>query len=137
MQRALGRGGLCHTVNRHPCTKALHLQGLASWKRAGGDLFAVFSSTGRYSKWGSWGVVEAHDQDPATAPQYQALIEFIAKNPTQQGSLLPTSLGSDEPNGLTVESPGQSDTAEPEERRLECRPGCACAKTPSPNGGAT
>ena len=91
-QHLVGHGGaennkaletLFHTVNRHPRMKDLYLQDLASWKIAGGKLFAAFSSTGRYSKWGSWGVLEAHDQNPATAPKYQALMEFITKNPTR------------------------------------------------------
>ena len=89
-QHLVGHGGaennkaletLLHTANRDARMKALYLRDLASWKQAGGKLFAVFSSTGRYSKWGSWGVLEYHDQDPATAPKYQALIEFIDKTP--------------------------------------------------------
>jgi len=52
-----------------------------AWEQAGGKLFAVFSSTGRYSKWGSWGVLEHHGQDPATAPKYKAMVQFMEKNP--------------------------------------------------------
>jgi len=88
-QHLVGHGGaennkalekLFHAANRDPRMKGLYLEDLAGWKQAGGKLFAVFSSTGRYSKWGSWGVLESGDQDPATAPKYQALLEFIAKN---------------------------------------------------------
>jgi len=89
-QHLVGHGGaennkalekLFHTANRDPRMKTLYLKDLAGWRQAGGKLFAVFSSTGRYSKWGSWGVLEHGDQDLTTAPKYQALLEFIEKNP--------------------------------------------------------
>ena len=44
-------------------------------------MMAIFSSTGRYSKWGSWGIMEYHGQPLAEAPKYQAVIEFLDKNP--------------------------------------------------------
>lgn len=40
-----------------------------------------FSSTGRYSKWGSWGLMEYHGQPTAQAPKYNATIQFLNKNP--------------------------------------------------------
>jgi hypothetical protein len=89
-QHLVGHGGaennkalekLFQTANRDPRMKKLYLKDLAGWKQSGGKLFAVFASVGRYSKWGSWGVLEHADQDPATAPKYQALLEFVEKNP--------------------------------------------------------
>jgi hypothetical protein len=89
-QHLVGHGGaennkvlekLFQTVNRDPRMMKLYLVDLANWKQSGGKLFAVFSSTGRYSKWGSWGVIEYSDQDLTGAPKYQALLEFIKKNP--------------------------------------------------------
>jgi hypothetical protein len=85
-QHLVGHGGaennekltqLFHAVNRHPKMKALYLRNLKDWEDAGGDLFCVFSSVGRPSKWGSWGVLEYAAQDPAQAPKYQALREYL------------------------------------------------------------
>lgn len=39
-----------------------------------------FSSMGRPSKYGSWGILEDMYQDPKSAPKYQALTEFIQQN---------------------------------------------------------
>ncbi len=51
------------------------------WKQSGGTMMAIFSSMGRYSKWGSWGLMEYHDQSKSSAPKYQAVLEFLEKNP--------------------------------------------------------
>ncbi len=72
---------LFHAANRHPRMKQLYLNYLAGWKRNGGTLMAIFSSTGTYSKWGSWGLLEYHRQPPAEAPKYQAVLEFLKENP--------------------------------------------------------
>lgn len=70
---------LFHAANRHPGMKDLYLRNLKDWQEAGGGLFCVFSSLGRYSKWGSWGLLESHDQDPATAPKFQAILEYLGR----------------------------------------------------------
>lgn len=89
-QHLVGHGGaennekmteLFHAANRHPRMKALYLDYLAGWKQSGGTLMAIFSSMGAYSKWGSWGLLEYHGQDPAEAPKYQAVIQFLQDNP--------------------------------------------------------
>jgi hypothetical protein len=89
-QHLVGHGGaenneklmnLFHAANRHPRMKQLYLDYLAGWKANGGTLAAIFSSMGRYSKWGSWGLMEHHDQPPADAPKYQAVLHFLDANP--------------------------------------------------------
>jgi hypothetical protein len=89
-QHLVGHGGaennkameqLFHAANRHPRMKQLYLDYLAGWKENGGTMMAIFSSTGRFSKWGSWGIMEYHGQPVAEAPKYQAVIEFLEKNP--------------------------------------------------------
>ncbi len=89
-QHLVGHGGaennekmmqLFHAANRHPHMKALYLDYLAGWKQSGGTLMAIFSSMGTYSKWGSWGLLEYHGQDPAEAPKYQAVMQFLQDNP--------------------------------------------------------
>lgn len=85
-QHLVGYGGaennqklmeLLIAANRDPLMKDLYRDYFRGWKDAGGDLLMVFSSTGRPSKWGSWGALESQTQDPATAPKYQAVQEFI------------------------------------------------------------
>jgi hypothetical protein len=85
-QHLVGHGGaennaeltrLLQAANRHPRMKELYLQDLRGWRESGGRLMCVFSSMGNYSKWGSWGVLENGGQDAASAPKYQALLEFL------------------------------------------------------------
>lgn len=71
---------LFHAANRHPAMKELYRQNLRDWEEAGGDVFCVFASMGRYSKWGSWGVLEHTGQDPSTAPKYQAVQEYLKRS---------------------------------------------------------
>ncbi len=89
-QHLVGHGGaennekmmqLFHAANRHPRMRQLYLDYLAGWKQNGGTLMAIFSSMGTYSKWGSWGLLEYHGQDPAEAPKYQAVMQFLQDNP--------------------------------------------------------
>lgn len=89
-QHLVGTGGaennkeltaLFIAANRDPRMKELYQEDLRGWKKAGGGLFAAFTSMGRYGKWGSWGILENRDQDPARAPKYQAIIEFMGKTP--------------------------------------------------------
>ena len=68
---------LFHTMNRDPRMKRLYLKDLNRWHRAGGGIFVTFASTGTYSKWGSWGLLEHGFQDTDTAPKYQAVQEYI------------------------------------------------------------
>jgi len=89
-QHLVGHGGaennkameeLFHAANRHPRMKQLYLKYLSGWKENSGTMMAIFSSMGRYSKWGGWGIMEYHGQPIAEAPKYQAVIEFLEKNP--------------------------------------------------------
>ncbi len=69
-------------TNRHPRMKDLYTTYLNQWKTAGGKMFANFSSVGSPSKYGSWCILEYQNQDIATAPKYQAVMDFITANPT-------------------------------------------------------
>jgi len=89
-QHLVGHGGaenneplmeLFHAANRHRRMKQLYLDYLTGWKQNGGTLAAIFSSMGRYSKWGSWGLMEHQGQPPAEAPKYQAVLQFLQDNP--------------------------------------------------------
>jgi hypothetical protein len=87
-QHLVGYGGaennekltkLFHEANRHPKMKELYLEDLKNWQEIGGSTFCVFSSVGRYTKWGSWGVLEYSDQKEDTAPKMMALREWMKK----------------------------------------------------------
>ena len=66
-------------ANRDPAMKALYLDYLAGWRARGGRLFVHFSSTSRFTKWGSWGFAEWYDETGAA--KLAALREFAAANP--------------------------------------------------------
>ncbi len=65
-------------ANRHPRMGRLYTQYLDAWRDAGGDLCAVFSSVGRFSKWGSWGLLEFYDDD---TPKFRAVMQWNEANP--------------------------------------------------------
>ena len=73
--------GLFKAANRDSRMTALYAQYLANWVAAGGDMFVHYSDVTSYTKYGSWGALEYQDQDPNTAPKYQALMTFAAQHP--------------------------------------------------------
>lgn len=44
---------------------------LGAWQREGGSLFCHFSSVGRWTKWGSWGLIEYYDDGPSASPIFR------------------------------------------------------------------
>ncbi|MCI0587488.1 MAG: BACON domain-containing protein [Planctomycetes bacterium] len=68
-------------ANRDPGMYLLYLQLLDGWRTLGGKTLVAFASMSRYTQFGRWGLLEWHDQDPATAPKYVAFEDFIAANP--------------------------------------------------------
>ena len=63
---------LFHAANRHPRMGRVYQKYFDAWTSAGGDLFSYFASTGGWSKWGSWGILEWFDDDPAQSPKFAA-----------------------------------------------------------------
>jgi hypothetical protein len=70
---------LLHEVNRHPRMAKIYDQYFSAWEAAGGDLLCHFSSVGQWSKWGSWGLLEYADQDPASSPKFVATMRWGRK----------------------------------------------------------
>lgn len=68
------------SANRDPRMGDVLNTHLGQWKNDGGELFMYFASAGRYSRFGSWGLLERIDQVPNTA-KYSAVKSFIANNP--------------------------------------------------------
>lgn len=56
---------------------------LKGWKDEGGDMIAMFSSIGRWSKWGSWGLMEFYDSKPEDYPKFLQTMRW-AKSLGQQ-----------------------------------------------------
>jgi hypothetical protein len=68
-------------ANRSPRMRDLYLEYYGQWAASGGDTMLQFYDIGSWSKWGFWGALEYVTQDPATAPKYRGLTEFIASHP--------------------------------------------------------
>ena len=58
-------------ANRHPAMSGLYSRYLSGLVSAGVSRIVHFSSLGAASRFGSWGLAEWQDQDPATAPKQQ------------------------------------------------------------------
>ena len=50
-----------------------------AWQRHGGGLFCYYASVSRWSKWGSWGVLQYADEGPASSPKYRALVRWAQR----------------------------------------------------------
>lgn len=71
---------LFKAANRSPRMTTVYAQYLNNWVTAGGDMFVHYSDVTAFTRYGSWGSLEYQDQDPATAPKYQALVSFAASH---------------------------------------------------------
>jgi hypothetical protein len=67
---------LFHAANRHPRMGEIYRKYYEAWTTAGGDLFCYFASTGAWSKWGSWGILEWYDEDPVKSPKFMATMRW-------------------------------------------------------------
>ncbi|MCH5375557.1 MAG: hypothetical protein JJ992_16425, partial [Planctomycetes bacterium] len=70
---------LFHAANTDPRMGAIYDQYYAAWADAGGDVFCYFSSIGRWSKWGSWGIMQFYDSDPAKSPKFMSTVKWARK----------------------------------------------------------
>lgn len=69
---------LFHAANRDIGMRGLYLDDLLGWHDTAGGVHVAFSHIGAYSKWGSWGLLEAQSQDPASAPKWMGVGDFLA-----------------------------------------------------------
>jgi hypothetical protein len=67
---------LLQAVNADPRMEALYVKYFAMWQREGGDLFCHYASTGQWSKWGCWSLVQYLDEDPLRSPKYRAVARW-------------------------------------------------------------
>jgi hypothetical protein len=66
-------------ANRDPRMGEFYNRLLTDWFDGGGGVFVAFNSCGKPGKYGSWGLLEGHGQNPRTAPKYQAFQRFAAE----------------------------------------------------------
>ena len=71
--------GLFQAANRDPRMGGLYLQHLAHWQASGGGLYVLFNSMGEYTKWGSWGLLEAEGVPNAKWDAVQSLLANAGK----------------------------------------------------------
>ncbi|MFD1952562.1 hypothetical protein ACFSGX_17425 [Sphingomonas arantia] len=70
-------------LQRRPEFHALETQNYRAFQAAGGALYVNFGIIGTPSKWGNWSALETVRQ--ATTPRYQALRDWIGRNPPWSG----------------------------------------------------
>jgi hypothetical protein len=70
---------LLHAANRHPRLGAIYDRYFDLWAKNGGDLFCYFASVGSWSKWGSWGILEFYDDNPARAPKFRSVMGWAKR----------------------------------------------------------
>lgn len=69
-----------HACNRHPRMGDMYRRYYDEWAQLGGDTFAVFSSIGRYSNHGAWGLAEYYDSRPADYPKLEATLRWAQQH---------------------------------------------------------
>jgi len=69
-------------AHNNPRMRSVYTEYYTQWVAAGGESMNQYSDVGNWSKWGLWGSLRYVTQDPATAPKYQGLLDFIAAHPT-------------------------------------------------------
>lgn len=70
-------------ANRSSAMGDLYRTYLTRWADAtDGALFMHYTDVGPASRYGSWGALEASDQDPGSSPKYRALADFAGVPPT-------------------------------------------------------
>ena len=72
---------LFQAANRSARLGSIYTQYLDQWRDLGGDLMCLFASTGSWSKWGSWGLLEYADQAVTEVPKCAAVLEWNRSNP--------------------------------------------------------
>jgi len=70
---------LLQAANAHPRMGKIYREYFDAWTDAGGDLFCYFSSVGRWSKWGSWGIMQHYDDQEARSPKFMATMGWARK----------------------------------------------------------
>jgi hypothetical protein len=82
LQQAVNNDELTQVLlaaNAHPRMGEIYEPYLDAWSREGGDLFCHYSSVSRWGKFGSWGLLQFWDDDPAKSPKFMATMNWARK----------------------------------------------------------
>ena len=70
---------LLMSANADPRMGEIYKRYYAGWESLGGDLLCHFSSMGRWSKWGSWGLLQHYDDAPKKSPKLMETLNWAAR----------------------------------------------------------
>lgn len=70
---------LFHDANRSPQLGHIYKGYFDAWEKAGGGVMCMFASTGAWSKWGSWGLMQFYNDKPTDYPKMQATLDQAKK----------------------------------------------------------
>jgi hypothetical protein len=67
---------LFYSANADERMGDIYTKSLIMWGEIGGDLTCSYCSVDPWSKWGSWGLLQNHDDTPASSPKFVATIAW-------------------------------------------------------------
>ena len=67
---------LLYSANADVRMGEIYTKSLTAWAQNGGDLTCSYNSVGAWSKWGSWSLLQNHDDAPASSPKFVASIKW-------------------------------------------------------------
>ncbi len=77
-------------INRQPEMADIYKQYMDAWRGTGAKLHMTFMSSGAYTRYGSWGLLEYGTQTMAEAHKYRGLTEWTRDNPVWWNELTPS-----------------------------------------------
>ena len=66
-------------ANRSERMGAIYERYFQAWEEIGGNLTCHFSSVGKWTKWGSWGLIEYADETAESSPKLRATLKYAHK----------------------------------------------------------
>ena len=67
---------LLYSANADARMGDIYTESLTMWAQNGGDLTCSYSSVGTWSKWGSWGLLQNHDDALSNSPKFTASVKW-------------------------------------------------------------
>jgi hypothetical protein len=72
---------LLNAANRDARMGAIYTKMFNTWFSVNNDMFVAYSYVGSYSRYGSWGALEWQDQSVASAPKFNAIMDYLVIQP--------------------------------------------------------
>ena len=67
---------LLYSANTDVRMGGIYTKSLMMWEQNGGDLTCSYNSVGTWSKWGSWGLMQNHDDPLSNSPKFTASVKW-------------------------------------------------------------